>query len=86
MTAGVFQRVHFAVQDGAAILHAAVVATTDDLVAVHDHRADGDATFRQPLAGFLDRGLKKWISGCHGLLRKPYQIARIAKIAKIAEI
>jgi hypothetical protein len=33
------------------------VATTDDLVLVHQNGTDGYAAFRQALAGFLDCGL-----------------------------
>src|ERR1041385_5103377 len=45
LAAGVFQRVHFSVQNTAAFLHATVVPTPNDSIVVHNHRADGDATF-----------------------------------------
>jgi len=61
LAAGIFQRVHFAVQDAAAFLHAPVVPAANDLIAMSDYRSDWDATFRESLPGFLDSGLKKWI-------------------------
>ena len=43
-------------QDGAPLLHAAVVAAADDGVVQHQDRADGDAALGQALAGLLDGG------------------------------
>ena len=61
LAAGIFQRVHFSVQNAAAFLHATVMPAPNDLIAVHDDRADRDAAFRKSLPGFFDRGLEKWV-------------------------
>ena len=37
---GVLERIHFAVQDRAALLHAAIVSSPDDAAAMDEHRAD----------------------------------------------
>src|SRR5688500_1733191 len=55
----VFERVHLAMQDGAAFLHAPIVTATEDAAVVHQDRADGDTAFAQTLLRFLDGGLKK---------------------------
>lgn len=43
LSAGVFDRIHLAMQDGAGLLHTTIVATADDLGGVYQHRADRDA-------------------------------------------
>jgi hypothetical protein len=43
LAACALERIHFAVQDGAALLDAPVVAAADDAPAVHERRADRDA-------------------------------------------
>ena len=74
--AGVFQAVHLGVQDGAAVLHAAVVAAADDAAIDDQHRADRNTPLGQPLPGFVDRdlqegvhdiarGFRLWARGCH---------------------
>jgi hypothetical protein len=45
----------------AAVLHALVVAAPDDFSIEHQHRADGNAAFRQTFSGLVNRGLKKHI-------------------------
>jgi hypothetical protein len=65
LAAGILQSVHFTMEYGAAFLHTAVMPAANDLFAVHDHRSNRDAAFREPLPGFLDRGLKKYLSGIH---------------------
>src|ERR1017187_6306151 len=47
--------------DGTAGLHAAVVAAADDAAFVHQHGANGNAAFREALAGLLDGGLQKGV-------------------------
>ena len=59
----VLERVHLAVQDRAALLHAAVVAAADDASLVHDHRTDRDAAFGEARLRFVDRGLEERIHG-----------------------
>src|SRR5262245_41565647 len=49
VTAGIFERVHLAVQDSAATLNASIVAAADDFAVVDDDRADWDAAFGQSL-------------------------------------
>jgi len=80
-----YARDRIGVQDGAAFLHAAVVPATNDLIAVHDHRADGNAAFRKSLPGLCNSGLEKLVFRTH---RKNLttEIAGIAGIAKIAKI
>ena len=45
--AGIFERVHLAVMDDAAVLHALVVAAPDDFAVADQHRADGNAARRE---------------------------------------
>ena len=61
--AGVFEGVHLAVEDGAALLDAAVVAPANDLSLMDEDRADGDAAFGQSLFGFGDGGIQKRVHG-----------------------
>lgn len=42
---GVLDRVHLAMQDRIALLHATIMATADDLAVAHQHRADRDTAF-----------------------------------------
>src|SRR5437868_7150679 len=58
LAAGIFQRVHFAVQNRAAFLYPPVMAASNDLPLMHNYRADRNAAFRQSLAGFFNCGLK----------------------------
>src|SRR5215831_10195440 len=57
LAAGVFQGVHFSVQDSAAFLHTPVMAAANDLSLVYHYGANGNATFRQSLAGFFNGSL-----------------------------
>ena len=54
--AGVFERVHLAVEHDAPALHAAVVAAPEDSTAVHEHGADGNSALGQTSLGLLDCG------------------------------
>src|ERR1043165_6146045 len=56
LAAGVFQAIHFGVVNDAAALHALVVTAPNDLAVEHEHRADGNAAFREALASFVDGG------------------------------
>ncbi|MNR29665.1 hypothetical protein D3C85_1470660 [compost metagenome] len=60
---GVFQGVHFAVQDRAALLHAAVMAASDDPVVVHQYRTDRYAALITALLGLFDGCLHERIHG-----------------------
>src|SRR6185437_11398572 len=53
LPAGVLDCVHLAMQDRIALLHPPVMAPPDDLAIPDQHRADRNATFRQPLLGFV---------------------------------
>ncbi|MDZ7735630.1 MAG: hypothetical protein U5P41_05660 [Gammaproteobacteria bacterium] len=53
-------------QDGAARLHAAIVATADDPVVVDQDRSDRNAALGEADAGFFNRGLHELI---HAFLR-----------------
>ena len=57
LAARVLQRVHFTVQDGAGFLHAPVMAASNNLSLMYNYRANGNAAFRQALAGFFNGGL-----------------------------
>src|SRR5207245_1906279 len=57
----VLQSVHLAMQDGAAALHAAIVAAADDLAAMYDHRSDGNAALGNAGFGFGDGGGEIWV-------------------------
>ncbi|MOA51241.1 hypothetical protein D3C78_1743620 [compost metagenome] len=59
LTAGIFQGVHLAMQDGAAVLHPAIMAAANDLAIVHQHRADRNTPLLEPLAGFVYGGLQE---------------------------
>src|SRR5918999_892011 len=61
------ERVHLAVQHGAATLHAAVVPAPADAAVVHEHRADRDASLAQTALGFGDRGAHELVSHVAGL-------------------
>jgi hypothetical protein len=52
--AGVAQTIHFAVIDGAAGLHAAVMAAANDAAFVYQYRADGNTAFGKALPGLFD--------------------------------
>src|SRR6266545_4309749 len=56
LAAGVFERIHLAMQHRAAVLHSAVVTATDDLALSNDDRADRNAALAQALLGFGDGG------------------------------
>ena len=68
LPACVFEAVHFGVVDGAAVLDAPVVASADDLAAMDEDGADGDAAFGAALAGFFDGCLEEGIVGCVGCI------------------
>jgi hypothetical protein len=55
--AGVAQAIHLAVIDGAAGLHASVVAAANDAAFVHQYRADGNAAFGKAFPGLFDSRL-----------------------------
>src|SRR5207247_9779029 len=55
----VLERVHFAVQDGAATLDSSIVAPADDLILIYEHGTDWNAAFRQPLPRFVNRRLEE---------------------------
>jgi len=61
LASGVLQRIHLAVQDRAASLHAPVVAAADDAPGVNQHRADGDAAFAGAGLRFRDRRLHEFV-------------------------
>ena len=61
--AGVLERVHFAVEDGIALLHAAVVAAAEDDALADQHAADRDAAFGKTRSGFRDGSLKEGVHG-----------------------
>ena len=48
-------------QNGAILLDAAVVSSTNNFVVKNQHRADRDSSFGKSLTSFLDRSLKKLI-------------------------
>src|SRR5439155_5833768 len=59
LTTRALERVHLAVQDGAALLHTAIVATAEHAIAMHEHRADRNASFSEAALGLLDRDGEK---------------------------
>jgi hypothetical protein len=67
MTPGVFEGVHFSVQDGAAALHPAVVAATDDSPVVNEDGADRDSSLSEPCLGLFDGRRHEWIRRVHGV-------------------
>jgi hypothetical protein len=62
-SAGVFQGVHFSVQDRTAALHAAIVATADDLAAMDDDGTNGNAPLGEARFGFGNGRGHEWIHG-----------------------
>src|SRR5439155_21530087 len=68
LTAGVLEGIHFAVQDGANLLHAAVVAAPEDRIAVDDHGADRNAALPESLSRLLNRLFEEPVSRSHWLL------------------
>ncbi len=52
LAAGVFEGIHFTMEDGAIFLNAAVVAPPEDFSLVDEDAADGDAAFSESKAGF----------------------------------
>jgi hypothetical protein len=72
-------------QDAAAFLHATVMPAPNDLAVVDDHGAYGDTAFREPLFGFFNRGLEKWVVRIHTRKTLP-PIVVIAGIAKIQRL
>jgi hypothetical protein len=64
LAAGALERVHLAVQNGAALLDAPVVAASDDRGAVHEQGADRNAAFRLSALCFVDGRSEKLIHGC----------------------
>ncbi|PAV68151.1 hypothetical protein WR25_12215 [Diploscapter pachys] len=67
---GILQGIHLAMQDGTALLYAAIVATADDPALVHQYRADRNAALLESLAGLVDGGLHKYGSVLiHGISR-----------------
>ena len=52
-SSGVFEGVHFAVEDGALFLDSSIVSSPDDVSIVDDNTPNGDATFLQSDFGFF---------------------------------
>src|SRR5712691_11385972 len=55
MSSRILEGVHLPVQDGAPLLHTAIVTSAEHPAAVHDHRSDRDAALPPSLLGLLDR-------------------------------
>src|SRR5205823_4298505 len=62
LAAGIFQRIHLAVQYGTCLLNAPVVSSPDNLSLVHEDRADGDSSLTPALFGLFDGGLHELVS------------------------
>src|SRR4051812_12561571 len=62
-SARVFQGVHFAVQNGTPLLHAAVMAAAHDPAPMDQHAADWDAALCQAGFGLGDRGRHELVHG-----------------------
>ena len=60
-----FERIHFAVQDRASLLHAPVVAAAQDTAAVNEDRSDRNPAFGQTAFCFLERSREKRIHDAH---------------------
>src|SRR6185437_10713609 len=66
LASGVAEGVGFAMGAGVAVLHAAVVAGSEQLsIGREDGGADGDAAFSQPFAGLGDRGGEHLLWGAY---------------------
>src|ERR1044072_1792204 len=59
LPSGIFQAVHLAVMNHAALLHALIVAAPDNLSVTNEHRADRNAAFAQTALRFVDRRAQK---------------------------
>ena len=61
LTSGIFERVHFAVEDCAAALDSSIVAAADDAAVVHQNGSDRNSAVGQALARLVNRGFEKRI-------------------------
>ena len=59
LAAGILNGIHLAMQDRIALLHALVVAASDDFAVAHQHRADRDAAHGKPLLRLLIGGVEE---------------------------
>lgn len=62
-TPGVFQGIHFPMEDGAAILDAAVAAPADDFPIMDEDATDGNAPLAEAGHRLVNRGLQKYVHG-----------------------
>jgi len=85
LAASVLECVHFAVQDGTALLHATVVSAPDDDALVHDDRTDGNSALGQTQSRLVDRSLQERVPHIHGrsLLRFDEIIVASLRMATI---
>ena len=68
-SAGVLEGIHFAVQNGAAALHPAVVTASDDLALMHKDRTDRDTAFGLARFRLYWQALKKHEDGAKAFER-----------------
>jgi len=57
----VLERIHFAVEHGAALLHPPIVTATENAAAMNENGADRDAAFGESTLGLLDCRAKKLV-------------------------
>src|SRR5439155_26601657 len=74
---GIFERIHFAMQNDAAILHAPIVSSANDLPPMNEDRPNRDSSLSSALLGLFDRRLHEFIHEILLPLSIPYRCSAV---------